>query len=1196
MNRYLLIFAASLAFAQAPISIGGGGGGTAAPPYSAAFSAATTVSVTAATHGQGTGAFIEGCYDNATPKNSITLTNGPQGTTAANGDVVATWSGSKTGFCLISSSSASGAAGGDLTGTYPNPVLAATAVTPGSYTNANITVDQKGRVTAAANGSGGVGVTDGDKGDVTVSSSGTVWAVDALPQSRITNLTTDLAGKESVLSFTSPLSRATNTISIPSATSSQNGYLASADWVTFNAKENALTFNSPLSRSTNTISLSTVGVATGGTGRTSFTQYAIPYASATTTISEVLIGTTGQCLKVNSGANGYEFGACGAGGGTWGSITGTLSSQTDLQAALDLKAPLASPTFTGTVSGANLTLSGNFTRTGMTDGCATFASGVLGSTGSACGSGGGGEANTASNFGAVGTSIWKDKSGVDLRFRKIASANNQLTVELSADADDYVKLSIVQPNFDLSLIGGTATDAQIPDSITVDYTPSGGIAATEARAAIAELDVEKAPVFQPTFSGVVGISGSASVNFSGGSSTKPVKTGTSVPGTCSAGALFFDTDDPAGQNLKGCTSTDTWTLLGDGNSGGGGSGIANATCTVASGTSCTATHNANLSNTRNVVVHCIDEDDNTSVDYLNLSSVTANALTVNFSGTVTNVRCSVNTSGGAGTVTNASALTADLPMFGDGANASKVGTKTGTGTQAVMSTAPTIVGATITDNLLVDDEKELRLLEEDANGSNYIGFKATSAITSNLTITWAVTGDCSGSNGGVLTILAGQIVCQDDDGGAGGLASTDIDTSAELAAILGDETGTAGGFLRATTSSTVGQVLRVGSGPTIGFGAIDLADSDAVTGLLADANIASAIARDSEVAAGYLALAGGTLTGQLITDNLGVEFDESDTNPTCSSGNFNIFADLSENKLKKCTNGTVTDLDTGGSGTPAGSNTQVQYNASGSFGAEAGFEYDASTNTMTVEKINTGSGSSLGIIGLLEGTAPGAGASAGVHNVYFDSSDSRLASHENGGSVVKYASAASSDTFTNKIVDVEGTGNTITTVSKMWLEAAGCQNATAGLMWDTPTSNPAVAACVTGTNTQKGVADFADSSNLSMQRTFMLPSDFTGAIDLRFKWTTTATTGSVVWQAATICVADAETDDPAFNTASTVTDAAKGTTLQTNDATITGLTATGCAAGELMHLKVSRDSAHASDDLAATARLIGVEVSMRRAQ
>ena len=35
----------------------------------------------------------------------------------------------------------------------------------------------------------------------------------------------------------------------------------------------------------------------------------------------------------------------------WGNINGTLSNQTDLQNALNLKAPLASPTFTGTVSG-----------------------------------------------------------------------------------------------------------------------------------------------------------------------------------------------------------------------------------------------------------------------------------------------------------------------------------------------------------------------------------------------------------------------------------------------------------------------------------------------------------------------------------------------------------------------------------------------------------------------------------------------------------------------------------------------------------------------------------------------------------------------------------------------------------------------------------------------------------------------------
>lgn len=42
----------------------------------------------------------------------------------------------------------------------------------------------------------------------------------------------------------------------------------------------------------------------------------------------------------------------------------------------------------------------------------------------------------------------------------------------------------------------------------------------------------------------------------------------------------------------------------------------------------------------------------------------------------------------------------------------------------------------------------------------------------------------------------------------------------------------------------------------------------------------------------------------------------------------------------------------GGGGTPGGSNTEVQFNDSGSFNGDSGFTYNKTTNTATIEKLN----------------------------------------------------------------------------------------------------------------------------------------------------------------------------------------------------------------------------------------------------
>lgn len=195
---------------------------------------------------------------------------------------------------------------------------------------------------------------------------------------------------------------------------------------------------------------------------------------------------------------------------------------------------------------------------------------------------------------------------------------------------------------------------------------------------------------------------------------------------------------------------------------------------------------------------------------------------------------------------------------------------------------------------------------------------------------------------------------------------------------------------------------------------------------------------------------------------------------------------------------------------------------------------------------------------------------------------------------------STTDTFTNKTYDAEGTGNVLTIPEKWTFNAGNCEDSAGGanktdVEWNTPNGGNAVPACVVGTNNTYLVLEYEDATTREAYQHRHLPADFTGTIDARILWRATPTTGSVVWQLATACVAVGEGGDPAFGTADTVTDAAGAVANDWNVATISPVTIVGCAADEELFLRMLRDPDDGSDDLGATADFIGLELTVRRA-
>ncbi len=255
----------------------------------------------------------------------------------------------------------------------------------------------------------------------------------------------------------------------------------------------------------------------------------------------ITAGTTGQVLTSQGGAGTAMTWATPSGTGTvthTGSMT--ANTMTKATAAADITNSLL------TDDGTTLTYSGT---------------GGISTTGS-----GGGQLSM--NGSTSGATILKPT----------AIASGTLTLPAATD----------------QLVGRATTDTLTNKTLTSPTltTPALGVATATSlngltvTTSTGTLTVPNGVVLTgPASSGTVATLGNTNTftgrqDATGAASTAPTKTGTSLPGTCVVGDLYFKSDATAGQNIYECQSTNTWTQ--QLNSGGGGSGGGVVTWTDAS--------------------------------------------------------------------------------------------------------------------------------------------------------------------------------------------------------------------------------------------------------------------------------------------------------------------------------------------------------------------------------------------------------------------------------------------------------------------------------------------------------------------------------------------------------------------------------------------------------------------------------------
>lgn len=261
-------------------------------------------------------------------------------------------------------------------------------------------------------------------------------------------------------------------------------------------------------------------------------------------------GTDGHVLTLASGIPSWA--APSGGGGTWGSITGTLSSQTDLQSALDAKLNLTGATYTTTTgNGLDITsstvTSGNLvsiTNTGTAAASDTKTALFVGSSGANATSG---EDTYAARFSNTNTGTASTNVAV---YANASGATNNMAIHAPNGA---VVLAAAPSSYNGRLHAASASGGRVAMLGALEITTSAGPSYSGAGIQVAGNN-RKMVLYGGNFS-----IDNDMVNVSWGASNA-VRTGIDL-GIFNASLGAFTTSTFQAQSMAGFRFIDTWPTL-----------------------------------------------------------------------------------------------------------------------------------------------------------------------------------------------------------------------------------------------------------------------------------------------------------------------------------------------------------------------------------------------------------------------------------------------------------------------------------------------------------------------------------------------------------------------------------------------------------------------------------------------------------